>query len=700
MFVNEALTHTDLPAVDWIELFNPNASDVNLGGWFLSDDGGAPRKFRIPDGTTILAGGFRVFTEADFNASPLLVSSFSLSSAGDAIYLTSADANTNLTGYSHAVTFGAAANGVTFGRYVNSVGEEQFPAQLATTRGALNSGPRVGPVVISEIQYHPDAAGDEFIELRNITASDIALFDAAHPTNTWRVSGLGYTLPANIVLPANGALLIVGVSPAAFRAKYSVAATVQVLGPIVGSLQDSGERLELQRPDAPGTNGVPYITVDEVRYNDRAPWPSAADGSGASLQRKSLIAYGSDPANWEAAVPTPGTELVVGLAPVITAQPQNVAILSFENAQFTVAANGAPPLFYQWLFNGSPILAATNSTLPLVNVQPGQAGNYSAVVFNQAGSVVSEAARLTVNRVPTILVPPTNSFARIGANTPFTVSAVGNGRLSYQWRFNDVNISGAASASLIITNTQTTNAGFYSVAITDSVGTILTPPVTLTMLINPIIVVGPISQSVVVGQAVTLSVMATGSPLPFNYEWRRGSVSVASNTINVFENFYRFIASNGVSTQSYRVIVRNLANSSGSANMLCNVITLADADGDGIADIWEAANGLSTNNVADAALDSDGDTMSNRAEFLAGTDPLNAASYLKIDSISSSAGARLAFGAISNRTYSVQYSDVPGSALWFKLTDVPARNINRIETIADSGYATNRLYRLATPQQP
>ena len=175
---------------------------------------------------------------------------------------------------------------------------------------------------------------------------------------------------------------------------------------------------------------------------------------------------------------------------------------------------------------------------------------------------------------------------------------------------------------------------------------------------------------------------------------------MASNTANAFENYYRFIASNGVSTQSYRVVVRNLANSGTSANALCNVITLADADGDGIADIWEIANGLNTNSVADAAMDSDGDTMSNRAEFLAGTDPANGASYLKIDSISTSVGARLVFGAISNRTYSVQYSDLPGSALWFRLADIPARSTNRIETIPDSGYATNRLYRLATPQQP
>jgi hypothetical protein len=700
VLVNEALTRTDLPQGHWLELFNPNPTDVSLGGWFLSDDAAAPKKFRIPDGTTIAAGGYRVFTEADFNANPALASSFSLNSAGDSIYLTSGNASTNLTGYSHAFTFGAAANGVTFGRYVNSVGEEQFPAQLTTTRGAANHGPRIGPVVISEIQYHPEAAGDEFVEVRNITAGDVALFDSAHPTNTWRVNGLGYVFPAGVVLPANASLLLVATDPGYFRAKYAVPASVAILGPYAGTLQDSGERLELQRPEIFNTNVLASITVDEVRYNDRAPWPPAADGSGASLQRKNVLAYGNDPSNWEAAVPTPGTALVLGLTPSITTQPQDVAILSFQSAQFTVAASGAPPLFYQWLFNGAPLFAATNTTLSLLNVQPGQAGDYSAVVFNAAGSVVSAAARLTVNRLPTILVPPTNTFVRLGSNTVFAVGAVGNGLLRYQWRFNDVNIPDATNALLIITNTQTTHAGAYTVTVTDTIGTLITPPVTLTLLINPAIVVGPVDQSVVVGQPVTLSVLASGNPMPLGFEWRRGATPVASNTVNSFANYYTFTASPLVATQLYRVVVRNLASAGSPANAFCNIITLADADGDGIADLWEAANGLDTNNLADAALDTDGDTMSNRAEFLAGTDPGNPASYLKIDSIAATGGAKLTFGAISNRTYSIQYSDVLGSGLWFKLADAVAHATNHVESIVDPSSQTNRIYRLVTPQQP
>ena len=139
--VNEILTHTDLPDVDAVELFNSSAQDVDLGGWFLSDDGAVPRKFRIPNGTVIPAGGYRVFTEADFNPSPGTALNFTLNSHGDEIYLTAADLAGNLTGYGHGVNFGGAANGVSFGRYVNSVGEEQFPAQIAVTLGGPNAGP-------------------------------------------------------------------------------------------------------------------------------------------------------------------------------------------------------------------------------------------------------------------------------------------------------------------------------------------------------------------------------------------------------------------------------------------------------------------------------------------------------------------------------------------------------------------------------
>src|SRR6185295_18255641 len=130
---------------------------------------------RIPDNTMISAGGYLVFTETDFNPTPGTNGSFTLSSQGEEVYLLSGDANTNLTGYSHGFSFGAAANGVTFGRHVISTGDERFVAQISNTPNAANSGPLVGPVVIREIMYHPpdlangvDNTDDEYIQLQNI----------------------------------------------------------------------------------------------------------------------------------------------------------------------------------------------------------------------------------------------------------------------------------------------------------------------------------------------------------------------------------------------------------------------------------------------------------------------------------------------------------------------------------------------------
>jgi hypothetical protein len=331
--INELLSRPALPGLDTVELFNPTATAVNLGGWFLSDDAGVPKKYRFPANTVIAPGGFLVLDETHFNSTPGTNNSFAFGLRGDDVFLFSGDANTNLTGYSHGFAFGGAAEGVSFGRHVISTGEEHFTAQLAASFGGANAGPRVGPVVISEIHYHPAPEHDEFIELRNITASPVELFDTAHPTNVWRLNGAGFTFPPGSTLAPNSFALITGISPATFRAKYSVPPSVPVFGPIAGLLQDSGERLELQRPETPDTNGVLWITVDAVRYNDKPPWPASADGDGPSLQRLVSANYGDDPANWFASGITPGANNAFN-------QPPAVAITAPANgAQFLAPTN-------------------------------------------------------------------------------------------------------------------------------------------------------------------------------------------------------------------------------------------------------------------------------------------------------------------------------------------------------------------------
>jgi hypothetical protein len=322
ILVTEALTHTDAPQADTVELFNPTTNWVNLGGWLLTDARHNPWKYRIPDGVLISPGGYLTLTTNEFGAG---ANGFALSSLGDEIYVFSADANANLTGYAHGYDFGPAPNGVSFGRYVNSQGVEQFVLQSRNTLGTNNAYPRVGPVVISEIMYNPpnltggpNPANDEFIELQNITAASVPLFDPLAPTNTWRLRhAVDFDFPTNVTLAAGARLLVVGFDPdanaagrAEFAARYTVPLEAGIFGPWSGQLNNGGERLELQCPDVPDVTPtnvlIPYYLVEKVAYNNVPPWPTNADGGGASLQRIEPALFGNDPINWQAAPPTAG----------------------------------------------------------------------------------------------------------------------------------------------------------------------------------------------------------------------------------------------------------------------------------------------------------------------------------------------------------------------------------------------------------
>ena len=316
VLVNEVLSASVLPAVDAVELSNPTSTNVDISGWFLTDDFGTPNKFRVPDGTVLQPLGYAVFDETAFNPGGL---GFAFDSAGDQVWLFSADASAHLSGYVHGFSFGPAEAGVSFGSYRNSQGEEHFVAQTANTLGTNNASPLVGPVVISEFMYHPLAASSndigavEFIELQNLTTNAVSLYDPAHPASTWHLrNAVDFDFPPGLTLAPRGRLLVVGFDPgnalqlAAFRARYAVTTNVPILGPWSGALDNAGETIELRKPAPPKGTDTPYILVEEVAYNNTAPWPMNADGLGASLQRVVLSAYGNDPTNWLAAAPTAG----------------------------------------------------------------------------------------------------------------------------------------------------------------------------------------------------------------------------------------------------------------------------------------------------------------------------------------------------------------------------------------------------------
>jgi len=332
VLINEVLTHTDPPEVDTIELYNATAGPIDIGGWFLSDRGGwsqTPhhfKMFRIPDGTTIAAHGYQTFTEDDFHPGMDGPTDFALNSAhGDNIWLVEADAAGDLVRFVDYVEFGAAINGESFGRWPDGSGELYPMIEPTLAPADENSGPRIGPVIFSELQYNPAGiigADDlEFVEIYNSTSETVDL------TN-WRIrKGIDFDFPAGTLLGPRTALVVVPFDldePGKlddFCDHYRIDTdTVQILGGYDDVLDNGGERVQLQRPDVPPPEEpefIPRLLEDEVRYDDDAPWPVDADGTGHSLNRVSGDDWGNDSASWIDAGPSPGMVLPSGEAQVV-----------------------------------------------------------------------------------------------------------------------------------------------------------------------------------------------------------------------------------------------------------------------------------------------------------------------------------------------------------------------------------------------
>lgn len=702
VLVNEVLSHTDLPDIDRVELYNTNTVAVDVGGWFISDDFEEPKKFRIPDGTIIAAGDYMVFDEDDFNPGGM---GFAFSSTDDEVYLFSGD-GTKLTAYFHGFAYGPAETGVSFGRYLDSVTNEHFVASSANTFGAANAYPKMGPVVVSEIMYHPAVDNDweEFVELHNLSLSAVALYDVQRPTNTWRLrGGVDFNFPTNQSLASGAFAIVVSFNPTntvlleQFRTRYGLSPSLAIYGPYDGQLDNAGDSVRLLKPDAPEGADVPYILVEAVDYLDTQPWPLAADGIGASLQRKVLANFGNDPANWAGGL-SPGGNFG-GTPPAITSQSGNQTTVAGRTLTLNASVTGSEPMYFQWRHNSNNLPGAASSALIIPNIQPNQAGTYNLVVYNSAGSAESTNIQVVVQLPPRITSQPVSVAVTPNNNVTFTVGAtsVNTNIISYQWRFNGVDIPGANSNSYTIVSAQLANDGFYSVLVSDWVDAVLSVPARLTILIQPFIVQQPMSQYVPQGSSATLSVSVTNTAtLPVTNRWRRISGSSGGPATNiVFGLTDFFTVTNVQGSNRYDVIVYNQGRPLGFQSVTVFLSAIPDADSDGLPDAWETEN-----NVTDPAADPDGDTMTNLAEYIAGTDPNNGQSYLKVEQLTLGAGVSIEFMALSNKTYTIESTDVLGNAAWNRVRDIYATSNSGPVTVPDpTASSSNRFYRLVTPKK-
>ncbi len=385
--------------------------------------------------------------------------------------------------------------------------------------------------------------------------------------------------------------------------------------------------------------------------------------------------------------------------PRILEQPVSQTTLLGTPFLLVAEATGQRPRALQWLHDGVPIMGATNGTLPVPRATLADTGEYRLRVTNALGNVESDAA--VVKIVPLEFTSfPLARRVRAGSAVRFKAAVKGPGPFRYQWLFNGDTLPGATNASLKIPRVTLAHEGSYSVTAANAFGRATGEIAALSVLVRPVIIVPPVSQAVVQGGSITFSAGFTGHPEPFEIDWRRGSVVHARQTGSATESFFALTNVQPAHAGTWRVTVRNAASTRG-VSAAFKLTVLPDVNGDGLPDVLNAPPPPWTNTTGSA--DFDGDGLSNREEYVAGTNPTNAQSRLELLSMGVTNGVRwLRFLAMSNRTYSVERT-FAADGPWLRLHEVLASRTNRVMSVTDSEPAPNvprSFYRVVTPRQP
>jgi hypothetical protein len=283
--------------------------------------------------------------------------------------------------------------------------------------------------------------------------------------------------------------------------------------------------------------------------------------------------------------------LTVDNPPAITVQPANQTVAVGKAVRLTITATGTASLKYQWLENGTNlanggnISGVTTAALAISDAQSNNSGTYSVLITNLVGSVLSSNAVVMVENAPSIISQPVSATIAVGSNVNFIVVASGTAPLIYQWKLNNANladggnISGSSTSTLAISAAQTNNAGKYTVAVSNAVGSANSGTATLTVDYPPSITVQPTNQTVTPGKTVKLTVTATGTA-PLKYQWLENATNLANggNISGVTTATLTITKAQTTNTGVYGVLVTNVVGSVTSSNAVLLVDSLLAGD--------------------------------------------------------------------------------------------------------------------------
>jgi hypothetical protein len=263
--------------------------------------------------------------------------------------------------------------------------------------------------------------------------------------------------------------------------------------------------------------------------------------------------------------------------------------------------------------------------------------------MNARGYAVSQPAVLVIYRPAEITQQPISQVVTNGTNVTFSVAATGSGIVRYQWQFNGVDIAGATGTSYTVVNPQLHHSGEYRAKVTDDIATIFSNPATLEVRMRPIILAASPTQTLSVGDTLTLFVRVAGST-PIGYRWRKNGLNFTNVVLN--------------STNSTIVIPNAQTNHSGTYSII-------------ITNAAYVTPGVTTNII------------------------VNIVEAPRLQ-LARSGGSLLTFNALADRTYTIEYEDTLLPTGWQILQTVPAGAARQVQ-INDPAGGSTRFYRLRSP---
>jgi hypothetical protein len=571
--------------------------------------------------TTKLSNGTRVLTAVARDAAGNHTTSSSVTiivSNATAPTITSQPTNQTATA-GHAATFTVAATGtapLTYQWKKNGANISGGTASSYTTpvTSTADNGSTFQVVVSNSAGSVPSASATLTVTQSavapTITTQPQSVSVTAGNAATFTVVATG-TAPLNYVWTKNGSV-ITGATSSSYTTSATVSAdSGSIFEVVVSNVAGSTESATATLTVNPAT-ARPTITTQPVNQTVTAgqtatfavtatgtapltyQWKkngAAISGATASTYVTPATTTGDNGSTFQAVVTNAGgstsssiATLTVNPAPVaptITTQPISQTVTAGQAATFSVVATGTAPLTYQWKKNGANISGATSSSYTTPATTTANNGStFQVVVTNSAGSAPSNTVTLTVNAAPvapTITTQPTNQTVTAGQTATFFVAATGTAPLTYQWKKNSANISGATASSYTTPVTTTTdNGSTFQVVVSNSAGSAPSNTVTLTVNAAPVaptITTQPTNQTVIAGQTATFSVAATGTA-PLTYQWKKNGANITGATASTYTTPTTTTADNG---STFQVVVSNSAGSAPSSTVTLTVNAAAVA---------------------------------------------------------------------------------------------------------------------------